>query len=674
MILNKYTLLTLFLILFSGCTTHQKKFVPTIPDHTRAELVILESTDVHSNVRSYDYYKLSEDSSLGFERLAMLVKQARAEFENTVLFDNGDTIQGTALADYQALVQPLPCNQKLAMYKAMDALGYDGANIGNHEFNYGLDFLSRATGVPFNVEGVTKQNCQGPTFPFVISNVFSALDNKPLFSPYKIFTKQITAYSPDGTTRKVPVRIGFIGFTPPPIMKWDKRNLEGKVYTIGVVEAANQFVPKMKAEGADIVIAISHGGIDPSPYSDTMENANWHLSKVPNIDAILLGHSHDIFPSPTNPKSRFNTMENVDNSRGNINNIPAVMGNFWGKNLGLIRLSLQFEENKWRVDHESSYSEVRSIKLSDGAYVAADPEIGKVIRAEHEATLNYVKTPIGQSDFRITSYFTETGDVSAVQIINMAQRDYVKKYISSNLPQYADLPLLSVAAAFKTGFGGANDYTDIPPGPIAIRNAADLYLYPNTLSAVKIDGKTVKSWLEKSAERFNQIDPDRQDPQPLINTKFPAYNFDVMQGDIRYLIDITQPVGNRIRELFYHGQPVQPEQKFIVVTNNYRASGGGVFPGLDGSNVILSAPDGNREVLIDYIRSHPHLTRAKIANDRSWQFAPVNTVGPITFISAADKLGIAHENGLTNISLFKDNADGTATYSVSLSKPEVKNP
>ena len=114
----------------------------SVADGTRAELAILESTDIHSNMLSYDYYRLADDPTIGFERMATLVKQARAEFPNTMLFDAGDTIQGTALADYQALVKPVGCDEELAMYRAMDALGYDGGTIGNHEFNYGLPFLA----------------------------------------------------------------------------------------------------------------------------------------------------------------------------------------------------------------------------------------------------------------------------------------------------------------------------------------------------------------------------------------------------------------------------------------------------------------------------------------------------------------------------------------------------
>lgn len=109
------------------------------PVGTTATLALLETTDLHTNVLSYDYFKLAADNSLGFERVSTLIAQARAQYPNTLLLDNGDTIQGTALSDYQALVKPVGCDQTLAIYKVMNAAKFDGGGIGNHEFNYGLD-------------------------------------------------------------------------------------------------------------------------------------------------------------------------------------------------------------------------------------------------------------------------------------------------------------------------------------------------------------------------------------------------------------------------------------------------------------------------------------------------------------------------------------------------------
>ena len=637
-----------------------------IADGARAELAILESTDLHSNIRSYDYYRLADDPTLGFERMATLVRDARKEFANTVLFDAGDTIQGTALADFQALVKPVGCDEELAMYRVMDALGYDGGTIGNHEFNYGLPYLAQVTNRAMDVDGVEARHCKGPSYPLVLSNVFSRRDDQPIYAPYAVVEKTLRIKAADGRETEAPIRIGIIGFTPPNIMQWDKRNLEGKVYTKGLVEAAREFVPKVRAENVDIVVAISHGGIDVSPYGTMMENANWYLSEEPAIDVLLLGHSHAPFPEPANPKSRYANLPDVDNQRGFVHGKPAVMGNYWGKSLGLIDLALVRRDGHWQIDASATHSEVRDVKKPDGTFVAPASDIAALIEPVHAATLQYVSTPIGDSDFAMTTYFADVGDVTALQPVNAAQREYVERYVAKNLPQYAGVPVLSAAAPFKGGFGGPTDYTDIAAGPLAIHNAADLYLYPNTLTAVAIDGAALKGWLERAAERFNRIDPARREPQELVSRKTPSYNFDVIQGGITYAIDVTQPEGHRVRDLAYRGKPVDASQRFIVVTNNYRASGGGRFPGLDGSNIVLSAPDANRDVLIEWVREHKHVTRAADGSDRNWRFATVKTAGPIVFTSAAGKIDLANKAGLGGVRWLKDNGDGFATYALDL--------
>ena len=152
----------------SGCGSSGSD-ASSVPAGTTATLALLETTDLHTNVVSYDYFKLAEDKSLGFERTATLIAAARKEFPNTLLLDNGDTIQGTALSDYQALVKPLACTETLAMYKVMNLAGYAGGGIGNHEFNYGLPFLSQVTGKRFSVgsmaEPAAQPTCKGPDFP-----------------------------------------------------------------------------------------------------------------------------------------------------------------------------------------------------------------------------------------------------------------------------------------------------------------------------------------------------------------------------------------------------------------------------------------------------------------------------------------------------------------------------
>ena len=192
----------------AGCASQATSHSASLPEGSRAQVAILETTDVHSNVLSYDYYKQREDDTVGYERVATLIRRARAQYPNSFLFDSGDTIQGSVLADYQSQVKPVGCDEELGIYRAMDAMGYDGGTAGNHEFNYGLGFLSQVTGTPMNVEGGHANRCAGPHFPLVLSNVFSSRDGAPIFKPWTVVQKDIIVTAPDGSTRKLPLKVG----------------------------------------------------------------------------------------------------------------------------------------------------------------------------------------------------------------------------------------------------------------------------------------------------------------------------------------------------------------------------------------------------------------------------------------------------------------------------------
>lgn len=680
--MRKIVLASAVLASLNGCGRFNNTTTPTdgtasaraIPQGASVKLALLETTDLHSNVLSYDYFKLAVDSSIGFERTASLIKAARAEFPNNLLLDNGDAIQGTVLADHQARVSSLPCSQTLAMYKTMNLIGFDGGGIGNHEFNYGLAYLNQVTGSKFDVDGLlapaAQTACAGPRFPQVLANVYSVRSKAPLFSPYAILSKEVSAVAPDGAPLTTTLKVGIIGFTPPTIMVWDKHWLDGKVYTEGLRETAQKYVPEMRAKGADLVVAISHGGLDDGPYSPTMENGNYYLAQVPGIDAMLIGHSHQVFPDAGSTVAQFN-LPGVDKAKGLVNGVPTVMANYWGKHLGVISMQLAYDGRAWSVDKTRTVVQARSAQDADKTYIAPDPTIAAAVQGEHEATIQYVKTPIGATDFRMTSYFSDVGDVSAIEVINQAQADYVASYVKTNLPQYASLPVLSVSAPFKSGFGGGNDYTDVSAGNIAINNAADLYLYPNTVYAVKVSSAEIKAWLETAAKRFNQIDATKTDRQELIST-FPGYNFDMFTSrDMRYEINVTQPAGSRIKDLSYKGAPLASGQEFIVATNNYRASGGGNFPGLDGSKTIIASLDANRDVLISYIKAVKNLTLAGNGLDRSWRFTKTMTAGPVIFHSAQNALPLAQKAGLTNVSLLQaddGSGKGQSIYQIDLSQ------
>lgn len=660
---------------------------PEVQEKASANLALLATTDLHFNVRSYDYFKLAEDPTYGFERTATLIRAARQEFPNTLLVDNGDTIQGTALADYEAQVSPITCSQQSSMYKAMAVLQYDAGTLGNHEFNYGLPYLNQVLGGGLNVEGVDASlSCMGPGFPMTLANVQSVASAKELLPPHVILEREINATQEDGDLVKLPIKIGVIGLTTPGIMNWDKRYLENKV-TISDGRAAVQTqVAQARAEGADLVFVLLHGGMSDANYSADMENPGLYIAQVSGIDGLIMGHQHSTFPD--RGKNPAYTYPGVDNAAGTVYGVPAVMASSWGKGLGVIDYTLRWDGKAWSIDTSKTTAEIRTIQSTDAnggtQYVAADSAVAASVQTQHEAAVEYVKTPIGNSNFRMSTLFADVGDPGAIQLVNQAQQAYVSDYVTANLPQYADLPILSISAPFKAGFQGGGDYTDVAPGALAIYHAADLYLYPNTVYAVKVTGAELKLWLENAALRFNRIDPSSTQDQWLIkDTKtgqvpsgqsaFAGYNFDMFTTpDLQYEIDVTQPQGSRIKNLTYLNAPVDGKE-FIVATNNYRAESSARYILGEGKafDIVYASPDANRDVVINYIKSNPQITRSANGSARSWRFTPVNTAGAVLFKSGKDSLSVAQAAGLTGIALVNaddGSGEGRAVYSIDLSQ------
>ncbi|MBN6069988.1 2',3'-cyclic-nucleotide 2'-phosphodiesterase [Aggregatibacter actinomycetemcomitans] len=578
----------------------------------QVDLRIIGTTDIHSFLTDFDYYKDAPTEKFGFTRVASLIRQARAEVKNSVLVDNGDLIQGNPIADYQAAVGYKEGKPNPAV-ACLNALHYEVGTLGNHEFNYGLDYLADA---------IKQAN-----FPIVNANVVKAGTDEPYSTPYVIQEKTVV----DNNGKSHQLKIGYIGFVPPHIMVWDKANLTGKVETLDIVKSAQKYVPEMKQKGADIIVALAHTGPSDEPYHEGAENSAFYLADVPHIDAVIFGHSHRLFPNKEFAKS-----PNTDIAKGTVKGVPESMAGYWANNISVVDLVLSEHNGKWIVTDGKAV--LRPIYDAENKKPLAenDAEMTALLQETHDATRKFVAQPIGKATDNMYSYLALVQDDPTIQIVNQAQKAYVEK-VAPSVPAMAGLPILSAGAPFKAG-GRKNDptgYTEVNKGELTFRNAADLYLYPNTLVVVKVSGEQLKEWLECSAGMFKQIDPSSDKPQSLLDWEgFRTYNFDVIDG-VNYEYDLTQPPrydgecklinpnAHRVVNLTYQGKPVDPKAEFLIATNNYRAYGD-KFPGTGDKHIVYASPDENRQVLADYIKATSEKDGAvNPSADKNWRFVPI---------------------------------------------------
>lgn len=382
----------------------------------------------------------------------------------------------------------------------------------------------------------------------------------------------------------------------------------------------------------------------------------------------MTGHHHLVFPGP-----KYADLPGIDAQAGTLFGKPAVMGGFWGSHLGLIDLLVENDGGQWRiVSHTSEARPIyERVERKNNPLVESQQDVLDSVKEDHENTLAYIRRPVGKTSAPLHSYFSLVADDPSVQIVSQAQTWYITEMMKGT--PYEGLPVLSAAAPFKAGGrGGPDYYTDVAPGDVAIKNVADLYLYPNTVRAVQITGAQVKDWLERSVGIFNQMEPGKAD-QPLINAGFPSYNFDVIDG-VTYKVDLTQPSkydkdgnlldadANRITDLQFNGAAIDPAQKFIVATNNYRAGGGGNFPGIGDDVVVFVAPDTNRDVVVRYIVDKGTINPSA---DDNWTFKPIEGASVLFETGPRGKEHLSDVKAV-DIEPAGDGADGFAQYRIKL--------
>lgn len=499
----------------------------------RVHLVLLGTTDLHGRIEPLDYWT-NKPGNLGLAKIATLVRQVRGEQPNVLLFDSGDAIQGTPLAYYFARKEPSRVNP---MILAMNAMGYDAMAVGNHEFNFGLGLL-------FKVQGEAH-------FPILGANVRAGCRECPNhFEPYVI--KQIAG-----------LRVGIVGFVTPSIPSFEVlENYKGYSFE-PIVEAARRVIPEVRRQ-ADVVVVLSHSGLGPDPEAGTGgdpryldlpgEQATIELAeKVPGIDVILFGHSHQELAGRT------------------IHGALLVQAKNWGASLARVDMDMARDaDGHWRVE------EKRSALLPVTAATPVDATIERLNEPYERATQKYLDTRVAT----------------------------VAKTLSGATERYEDGPLVDLIQQVQLAYGHADvslatmfvPAMRIHAGDVTVREASELYPYDNILYVVQMTGAQLRQALEHAASFYSgwPLAPGEK-------VHLPGYYADSAEGPgVTYTMDLTRPVGERIVGLRYRGAPLDAAAKLRVAINNYRYSGGG---GYDFKNlpVVYRSPEEMRDLIVEYL-------------------------------------------------------------------------
>lgn len=598
-------------------------------------LTVLSTTDTHGHVYDWDYYtaqvpqpKNGVGQDVGLARLSTAIQQIRANrgAGSVLLYDSGDTIQGTPLT-YLAAMQPekLKATSGSAIHpmaQAFNDLGYNAGSLGNHEFNYGLDKL-RAYENELDM-------------PLLGANVIDDATGEPAFTPYVLNHATVAGHD---------VTVGVLGLVTPGVRIWDKANVSGTLTFEDPTEVALKYVPEMKAKGADIVIIATHTGHgdaqDWEP-SELQENtAQFLTTMVDGVDIVLGGHTHQDVPGTVT--------HSPDGSP-----VLYTQSWMWAQVLSDIKIPLTFSDDgtdatvgiDWPTKADASYdddaiaswvSKDYARDLTDGALLTDDP----ILQADHRATLDYVNTKVATATEDMSGADSRWKDTPIMDFVGKVMTNVVSADIADGKgltdafqESDRDLPVIAQVSPFSRD-------AFFPKGDVTIKDMAGLYIYENTLMASRITGAQMRDYLEYSAMYFCQtevgavFDPETCTgaPRPSLTrgadstSGIPDYNYDALTG-VDYLIDVSQPVGSRIENLTYQGEPVADDDQFILAINNYRQSGGGDYVSYVGDMpLVYDAQKEIRQEMIEYAQGTGVIDPADFFVD-NWRITTTPYVAP----------------------------------------------
>lgn len=549
---------------------------------------------------SFDYVRNKANKGGSLAKLATTIRQLQREAEQTqttcLLFDNGDTFQGTPVADFIArhgAGAPHP------MATSMRYLGYDACGLGNHDFDHGLSHLAAS---------LTQLE-----IPVVCSNIASAY--LPMVRPHCILDR--TANSPDGREHRI--RIGVLSSLPGKTALWSKYHLENRATLSPPLPVLRKAAAHLREQGADLVVVLAHMGIAQFEEGPDTQNQIQDVTALEEVDVVIAGHTHLRFPGADH-----SGIDGVDPSNGTVNDKPVVQPGPLGADIGVIDLSLHkpLDADVWHV------AKVAVMLKSAGSDTAEDPQILSAAQATHCRTVDYLAAPVARLAKPMHSYFALADPSPLPALLAHAKLATISASVAGT--EHAELPLLAASSAPLTGgLDGPDNFLHLDAGPLERRHIAGMNPYANNVWAVKASGAHLLDWLERSAMIFNTLIEGHPD-QDLIDPNVPGFRYDAIYG-LRYDIDPRVPPRfhasgrlntastGRIRNVCWNGKPLDINQEFLIATTDHRAGGGGLYVPFSNKDIAVRGTAPLQDAVTDYFKK-PDC--AAVRADKPWRFLP----------------------------------------------------
>lgn len=529
-----------------------------------AALRILATTDVHMHLTGWDLMREVDVPDRGLARLATRIAEAREDASGAVIVvDNGDSLQGTPLADHLQKRETVLDHPWVA---AMNAIRYDAIGLGNHDFDFGLDYLSALAAA-----------CDAPV-------VCSNISPSPKIIVQTIESELILPCS-DGVSRAL--KVGIVSFTPPETKNWNKGKLADHIDFLSPEEMLGPLTAQLRANGCDLVLALAHSGFAESETSGQKEFFADKLAKSGLLDAMIAGHAHHHFPTFSDAAAN-----------GLIHGVPCVMPGYAADVLGQIDLSLTWDGHWCVTDACATLLPAQGATESETIVAAVRPALD-----ETDQSLQSIVGSLGQP---IHSYFALVQPDAASGLVAEAMVDVVVEAYGEDVPVLA-----AVAPQTCGGLGGPQNYVDVGTGPITERDSARLCPYPNEICAVPMSGADLREWIERSLAIF----PESKPGGALHDKAAFAFNFEtISELDVqcdttlprRYDLagELVRPDIYRTSDLRLRGKGVRDSDRFLLAMSGFRAGGAGGFPGLDCPDAHLRTGVRVQDALRDLLKRH----------------------------------------------------------------------